>query len=785
MSGSDSDRDEGLSGDSDSERTQDETEDLSSNSLEDGKSVSGESKQPVLSHAASLPCTGEPGSKPKLERSDTTAKRKNSVSWSPFGAFGKAIGGGVQVVGSATKAVGSGVVKGTQAVGSGVANTANKAGSAVVGTAKGVVSAAETVGSGVVSAAESVGSGVVSAAETVQSGVVKTGEAVGNVAVSGVTAVGEATKRTASSVSRSVDDSTTWVREKRRSVILHAKPYKQHSVDEGETIGIIAAKYKTTVEDILVLNKDKLDEECELVVGMSIKVPVREKRRSSRKETSETFLTNLSKAFAEDSENIGDTEQVESRCLVLCNHSVGPATSSPGYLILERNVLVLTWGKDNPVHLEEEMLEGVSLLYGEDELTGYNTTETQLDADPPVISTSFSEADVFPAWEEQPELEDVSLGTDDISPRHCKTEDSDDVSNNESVDNSNNESLKNMSFEETFSLSELSRGKSEDRPDSLADGTVPDENRTSGGRKRSHKRRTLSSSYRRQSLMFEDTMATYLIIRLKKETDIEKEKVVIREDRPDLLSTESPEFLLRIPNEIVVRLFGLLSRQLSHIYGEVQLEEMTSLVVITMDSLMSGSGDMKVCNVLGKKNSVDDSLDLNLPDMDQESEVLEDVDISALSQHLPPRLINHSWMLTFSTERDGFALSTLYRKMQEIDSPVLLVIQDTEDNLFGSFLSGPILITDAFTGTGECWLYTFASSQLEIYHWTKQNEFFCKGCSSSLAIGAGEGQFGIWFDEDLNFGRSQECLTFGNPALTPNQDFRVKIIECWSFMSTN
>ena len=40
----------------------------------------------------------------------------------------------------------------------------------------------------------------------------------------------------------------------------------------------------------------------------------------------------------------------------------------------------------------------------------------------------------------------------------------------------------------------------------LADGTVPDENRTSGGRKRSHKRRTLSSSYRRQSLMFEESV---------------------------------------------------------------------------------------------------------------------------------------------------------------------------------------------------------------------------------------------------------------------------------------
>ncbi len=47
-----------------------------------------------------------------------------------------------------------------------------------------------------------------------------------------------------------------------------------------------------------------------------------------------------------------------------------------------------------------------------------------------------------------------------------------------------------------------------------------------------------------------------------------------------------------------------------------------------------------------------------------------------------------------------------------------------------------------------------------------------QGCSSSLAVGAGEGQFGIWFDEDLNHGRSQACPTFDNPPLTPAQDFR-------------
>jgi hypothetical protein len=37
------------------------------------------------------------------------------------------------------------------------------------------------------------------------------------------------------------------------------------------------------------------------------------------------------------------------------------------------------------------------------------------------------------------------------------------------------------------------------------------------------------------------------------------------------------------------------------------------------------------------------------------------------------------WSLTFATGKDGFALMTLYRKCAILESPVLLVIQDTSE----------------------------------------------------------------------------------------------------------
>lgn len=48
--------------------------------------------------------------------------------------------------------------------------------------------------------------------------------------------------------------------------------------------------------------------------------------------------------------------------------------------------------------------------------------------------------------------------------------------------------------------------------------------------------------------------------------------------------------------------------------------------------------------------------------------------------------------------RDGFSLASLYRKMQPVDSVVLLVIKDVDEVIFGGLLSEPPQVTDSFTG---------------------------------------------------------------------------------------
>ncbi|XP_044569963.1 uncharacterized protein LOC6498859 isoform X15 [Drosophila ananassae] len=174
-------------------------------------------------------------------------------------------------------------------------------------------------------------------------------------------------------------------------------------------------------------------------------------------------------------------------------------------------------------------------------------------------------------------------------------------------------------------------------------------------------------------------------------------------------------------------------------------------------------------------------LDFPIPDLIGKTEILTEEHREKLCSHLPARAEGYSWSLIFSTSQHGFALNSLYRKMARLESPVLIVIEDTEHNVFGALTSCSLHVSDHFYGTGESLLYKFNPS-FKVFHWTGENMYFIKGNMESLSIGAGDGRFGLWLDGDLNQGRSQHCSTYGNEPLAPQEDFVIKTLECWAFV---
>ncbi|KAM7375949.1 hypothetical protein PAMP_005707 [Pampus punctatissimus] len=164
----------------------------------------------------------------------------------------------------------------------------------------------------------------------------------------------------------------------------------------------------------------------------------------------------------------------------------------------------------------------------------------------------------------------------------------------------------------------------------------------------------------------------------------------------------------------------------------------------------------------------------------ENSHIFDASHVRELCKELPPRTVCHTWQLTYSTSRHGASLKSLYRKLSATDSPVLIVIKDALDDIFGAFLSHPLRPSETFYGTGETFLFML-HPRLKTFRWTGENSFFIKGDLDSFAIGGGSGHFGLWVDENLYLGRSSPCYTFNNCCLSETDDFRVMELEVWTF----
>ncbi|ODN04758.1 Oxidation resistance protein 1 [Orchesella cincta] len=179
----------------------------------------------------------------------------------------------------------------------------------------------------------------------------------------------------------------------------------------------------------------------------------------------------------------------------------------------------------------------------------------------------------------------------------------------------------------------------------------------------------------------------------------------------------------------------------------------------------------------------DEMMAIHLPELiGGKSEILEEDDIKNITRHLTARAEGYPWTLIFTSSRDGFSLNSLYRRnslMQE-ESPVMLLIQDTNSRAFGALVSCSFHTSDSFYGTGQSFLFTLRP-EFKLFKWTGENLFFVKGNHDGIWIGAGDGKFGLYVDGDLNCGRTEPCQTYGNGALTEPEDFIIRTLECWAF----
>ncbi|KAI7866529.1 TLD-domain-containing protein [Spinellus fusiger] len=151
-----------------------------------------------------------------------------------------------------------------------------------------------------------------------------------------------------------------------------------------------------------------------------------------------------------------------------------------------------------------------------------------------------------------------------------------------------------------------------------------------------------------------------------------------------------------------------------------------------------------------------------------------------LQPWLPSRVaIASQWCLLYSLEQHGCSLSTLYHCIKD-KGPCFLVLRNTEEEVLGAYLSEPFRIDSRYYGSGECFLWhTGNTNQLHVFPWTMANNYMIYSDASILAVGGGNGHFGLSLDCNLINGSSHVCPTFASPCLTQNTTFKCTHVELW------
>ena len=165
------------------------------------------------------------------------------------------------------------------------------------------------------------------------------------------------------------------------------------------------------------------------------------------------------------------------------------------------------------------------------------------------------------------------------------------------------------------------------------------------------------------------------------------------------------------------------------------------------------------------------------------SKIMTKTQFDQLNRWLPPHYSIMEPMILFSTAHDGFSLENMMRHV-EGHSPLIIVVQTTTHNVFGSFVPGQLYSKgEHFYGTGEAFLFTFAPKPI-IYEWRKgRNQFFFMVHNKTIAIGGGGQGPGLWIDGELNNGQSHRSATFCNaPLNNGNTDFVVLALEVFTFV---
>ena len=154
--------------------------------------------------------------------------------------------------------------------------------------------------------------------------------------------------------------------------------------------------------------------------------------------------------------------------------------------------------------------------------------------------------------------------------------------------------------------------------------------------------------------------------------------------------------------------------------------------------------------------------------------------VSNLHRAFPRRCQGKTWRLVYSTRTDGVSIRTLLSKC-EATHPILLVVTDTHNNVFGAFSGTPLRVSKLYSGSGEGFLWTTVGTEtVKVFAWSRANTYYSLVHADQIAFGGGGQGFGLVLGGDLLSGVTNACATYASEPLNGSSGpFEILSVEIW------
>eukprot|EP00917_Polyrhabdina_sp_WS-2016_P029590 GHVP01063111.1.p1 GENE.GHVP01063111.1~~GHVP01063111.1.p1 ORF type:complete len:285 (+),score=15.77 GHVP01063111.1:906-1760(+) len=156
--------------------------------------------------------------------------------------------------------------------------------------------------------------------------------------------------------------------------------------------------------------------------------------------------------------------------------------------------------------------------------------------------------------------------------------------------------------------------------------------------------------------------------------------------------------------------------------------------------------------------------------------LLDETEVIELSRGV--RAIDQRWILDYASELEGYSLSRLYSKLNNVNrNGYITVIVDNYNKRFGLYSKDKWNINNN-NKTNNSFLWMINNGNINIYR-NGINEDYMISNKKFIAIGCNNSKFAIYIDEFISKGYSQSIESYKNPILSTLPDFIIKNIEIW------